>query len=409
MDVSTSGSPINATSTVSITLDSQPSCIEFAKTDHLLVVGTYNLEPSQTVEQAASKSGDRDLAVEIPAQKRSGSLLVFHITKQTATLLQTKILPYALLDLHFSPSKPSSFAVATSVGSVCIFSIDLEDGGTLTFLKSIRVCDSSILVLSLAYYVPDFRTKLSLIAVSLSNGHLAVFDGEQEDDGIVAFPAHDQEAWTVAWSKAPGDLNGSQCFIHSGGDDSALCKHSASFPSPNTNIETKIDQYQTLSRDLRTHGAGVTAIVVLPVCHEGQEILLTGSYDEHVRILLPPTHERGRAKVLAESHLGGGVWRISNPFASEMSPCDNSVSFKVLASCMHAGARVLEIHREAGTWSIKILAKFTEHESMNYASDVQQDEGDYTFVSTSFYDRKLCIWNLKDSKHFLSNSQQNPI
>ncbi len=65
---------------------------------------------------------------------------------------------------------------------------------------------------------------------------------------------------------------------------------------------------------------------------------------------------------------------------------------------MHAGAKILEVRREeGGNWLIKILAKFVEHESMNYASDgrPRNDGGGlegFVVVSTSFYDKKLCVW-----------------
>lgn len=70
----------------------------------------------------------------------------------------------------------------------------------------------------------------------------------------------------------------------------------------------------------------------------------------------------------------------------------------ILASCMHAGAKILMIYPDKdGDWYINVLYKFVEHESMNYAStgrpihSPQGTEG-YTIVSTSFYDKKLCVW-----------------
>lgn len=70
----------------------------------------------------------------------------------------------------------------------------------------------------------------------------------------------------------------------------------------------------------------------------------------------------------------------------------------ILACCMHAGAKILKIHQaEDGEWHINVLIKFVEHESMNYASAVRRAQGAqgtevYTMVSTSFYDKKLCVW-----------------
>ncbi len=364
-------------STVSIILDSQPSCCEFAKSHNLLVVGTYNLITGQEAESQPTKED-----VETPAQERTGSLLVFEITKQTATLLQTKVLPYALLDLHFSPTDSSIFAVATSAGTVSLFSIDYEHDGALMNFRTITVWDPSVLVLSLAYRDSNGTSQ---IAVSSSSGSIAVFsDTHIEHELIEPISAHSQEAWTVAWSRqrvqCDNDI-GNELPLYSGGDDSVLLKH-----------DTRIHDSQ--SRDYKTHAAGVTAIVVLPILHEDQEVLITGSYDEYIRVLLPPSYGRRKATVLAEARLGGGVWRISRPYIDNFAQDREDVKFNVLASCMHAGARVVQIQRAAGTWSIKVIAKFTEHESMNYASDVRASEEGHIFASTSFYDRKLCVWSL---------------
>ena len=72
--------------------------------------------------------------------------------------------------------------------------------------------------------------------------------------------------------------------------------------------------------------------------------------------------------------------------------------FIILASCMHAGTRILIISRstESG-WSIEISARFEENKSMNYASDarlqqIQTGMQRFTVVSTSFYDKRICVW-----------------
>jgi diphthamide biosynthesis protein 7 len=64
---------------------------------------------------------------------------------------------------------------------------------------------------------------------------------------------------------------------------------------------------------------------------------------------------------------------------------------------MHAGARIVRVQvDEEGQWSIEVLAKFEEHKSMNYGSDAQpqgsEDGGQRIIVSTSFYDKLLCLW-----------------
>lgn len=85
---------------------------------------------------------------------------------------------------------------------------------------------------------------------------------------------------------------------------------------------------------------------------------------------------------------------------------------------MHAGTRIVQvIHEEKKKkkedddeeeeWRFHVLAKFEEHESMNYGSDVQPDlkkkkkkeekeeKERRKIVSTSFYDRRLCLWTVE--------------
>lgn len=82
----------------------------------------------------------------------------------------------------------------------------------------------------------------------------------------------------------------------------------------------------------------------------------------------------------------------------------------ILASCMHAGSRMVRLSRSAddedgdssssssssssSKWSFEVLGMFEEHESMNYGSDVQPGgvSNVKTIVSTSFYDKLLCVW-----------------
>jgi diphthamide biosynthesis protein 7 len=66
---------------------------------------------------------------------------------------------------------------------------------------------------------------------------------------------------------------------------------------------------------------------------------------------------------------------------------------------MHAGSRIVRLARsaESDEWEFTVLAKFEEHKSMNYGSDVQPVERGRkrelrTVVSTSFYDKLMCVW-----------------
>ena len=61
---------------------------------------------------------------------------------------------------------------------------------------------------------------------------------------------------------------------------------------------------------------------------------------------------------------------------------------------MHAGTRMIQLHKAAdGVWTFEVLARFEEHKSMNYGSDIQPSIGTVkSIVSTSFYDKLLCLW-----------------
>ena len=149
-----------------------------------------------------------------------------------------------------------------------------------------------------------------------------------------------------------------------------------------------------------------------------EEVVLTGSYDECLRVLVPGLGRRWGCK--AEKKLGGGVWRVEvlgwrdeRNVAAEGegdsgSRTSRGTRYLALASCMHAGARVVEVRcDEEQKWEIQVLARFEEHESMCYASAAVREAGGdgvrtgedgkegaqkWRFVSTSFYDRRACVW-----------------
>ena len=264
-------------------------------------------------------------------------------------------------------------------------------------LQTINIAAPSILVLSLAW-CPSTNLS-STIAASLSDGRIATFHHESPESSLKTGAGHSLEAWTLAWSKDASHL----LQLYSGGDDSAICQHN--FESNQLDRESSEDneraKYRPLHCDSKIHMAGVTAILALCVRDEGErEILLTGSYDEYVRVLIIERFpSRRRFQVLAEERLHGGVWRLKLLGSSVR---EDNVSFTILASCMHAGARILKLRRWKGDeWSIEVVSRFEEHKSMNYASDAFPNPiswiKTFTVVSTSFYDRKLCMWKYKES------------
>lgn len=225
--------------------------------------------------------------------------------------LHTVYVPYAVLDLHFTQFQKGVFAIATSKGAVCLCTINLHGTGPINFLNSYQIFSNSSLTLSFAW-----NRNLShsdTIAASSSDGRIAIFDTKyQPPMTYTKTEAHSLEAWTLAWtSRGEYDL---RADLYSGGDDSALCRHGLSVrPVSGSlndgNIPSHRYEFHEPIRDTKTHMAGVTAILPLQPIYHGEQVLLTGSYDEYVRVLLP-VEGGSRPKLLAEARLGGGVWRL---------------------------------------------------------------------------------------------------
>ncbi|KAL8944794.1 MAG: hypothetical protein Q9216_000216 [Gyalolechia sp. 2 TL-2023] len=322
------------------------------------------------------------------------------MTDEEIQPIDTYSFDYAILDLQFSPSNPAKFAYAASNGGIFVCSFDSTTDDFIVEEKFIRVaaCPDT-LILSLAWAPPHLHS--DFIAVTLSTGVISMVDSVRLTSQSKNY-AHSLEAWVIAWSTAI------DCpAVYSGGDDSALCFHRLKM---DLQLETVFDAlprdtlHGEFVHDSKIHGAGVTSILPLWINENNDEYLLTGSYDEYVRIVQIKSDVR-KPQLLLEKRLDGGVWQLRQLEVPESSIVEKNgkLSFMVLASCMHAGCRVFRICRMAdGNWSIEILGKFQEHESMNYASDARleapgQSLQDLTFVSTSFYDKKLCVWKLENA------------
>jgi diphthamide biosynthesis protein 7 len=275
---------------------------------------------------------------------------------------------------------------------------------------------------------------------------------------------HTQEAWTVASTNVTTTLSDSggiaRLLTVSGGDDSALIAtavdlnptstlvghdsaEKATVPAPFRDAPQAQPLDESLSctsliasepihlwTDRKTHTAGVVAILPLSSHFASNTIpLLTGSYDEHIRLFLLDTASPViKRRLVLEKKLGGGVWRLKLMHEATAPVTDRGTRYRalILASCMHGGVRILRLTYAPPTadsssstateapatatatsgWHMAILAKFTKgHESMNYGSDfrAERDEdgkqsGEYTIVSTSFYDKAVCVWRFIDEE-----------
>ncbi|KAM0322419.1 hypothetical protein ACHAQA_009486 [Verticillium albo-atrum] len=403
----------------SLVLDLPPSCIEFCQAHPTyFVVGTYDLQKD---DQAAAKpdaseeddddSSEREQVAAKKPQSRNGTLIVFRVADRTIHHVQVVSQPSAILDLHFCPSagKEDILAVVSSTGTLAILKLDpsLDDATPLKHIATSTITDTpdGVLFLSCAWHPSDPKTLA--ITTSSNEVRLVRLDDDwriiQDDRDAVLM--HSLEAWTVAFTPPAASQETTahveeDLTVYSGGDDSAL-----RYASLGDTEENADDRFRVLFPPLKldAHDAGVTAI--LPTsCHlqDGSRIILTGSYDDNIRILAVQsprkTYGARKYKRIAEEYLGGGVWRLKLVHSRQDQATWHAT---ILASCMHAGARVLEVtgSLDGENWDIKVLARFEEHKSMNYGSDVVPGTGGeerkpLVCVSTSFYDKLLCLWEV---------------
>jgi diphthamide biosynthesis protein 7 len=406
-------------SLISFKLDLPPSCIEFFPLKpNIAVIGTYNLEKSSEDSSESKQEGTSK------PQSRNGSLVLIrvdgdnvyvilssfvyitgaHVTNSPSDILQNLSTPSAILDVHFLSHVPSSnFGVATSTGSFSIYElVDYEKRTPkIVHIKTIQYFAENILVTAFQWHPESYMVGMTCSDGSIS---LGVIDQDESEDGgrgmTLDLAKHDLEAWTLAFA-----LDGSG--VLSGGDDSALKLIELSEDHDHEDTNTTDDGRYKLARytswtDKKIHSAGITAILPLHLDNEAG-LVITGSYDDTIRLLhISPS---GQRRVLTDMNLGGGVWRLKLLDRKPTLPANHAVEkwrsepppteVLLLVSCMHAGARVVKLRKEGEEWKFEVLAKMEEHASMNYGSDCQprmDKEGRRTFVSTSFYDRLLCLW-----------------
>ncbi|KAI1117782.1 WD40-repeat-containing domain protein [Nemania sp. NC0429] len=417
-------------SSQSLVLDLPPSCIEFcpAHPDHF-VVGTYNLqkEDPTAAESGEISDGEGNYETVKKPQSRDGSLVVFRLAENTDEIshVQTHSYSSALLDLHFNPHRDKHEVLATvsSTGTLSLFRLSPR---RLTSAPLVELAnhkplgnDDGVLFLSCAWH-PSLSHILAITTSDYQVHILRVDDSwRAHRTSSSAVITHTLEAWTVAFSpflanpqNTSNDITSMSSYgftIYSGGDDSKLLLTTCFYhQQEDTSIEDESDMisvpYPIITA--KGHTAGVTAILPLSMTlSDGSGVVATGSYDDCLRMYsIHPQADGVMArppKLLAEENLGGGVWRLKlikleTPRRGS-TDLSGSWSALILASCMHAGSRLLEISGDYGEFcQINVLGRFEEHKSMNYGSDFQpgteRNERPLRCVSTSFYDRLLCLW-----------------
>ncbi|KAL1384772.1 hypothetical protein HDK64DRAFT_206983 [Phyllosticta capitalensis] len=440
----------------STTLPIPPSCIEFVPgCREWCVVGTYFLEKGSEEEEREG------------GQKRSGSLVLLRLEgeegegERRVTTAATSPTPFAIFDLHFSPYSATSISqssqpaphllgLASSTGSIALYAIDpsaATSSAQITHLRTLQLFPPTDLLTYFSWH----PTVPMLAAAALADGRVVTAasgnassgkgSGSKRRKRTLTLLAHALEAWVTAFAPDGGAL-------YSGGDDAALKGVGLPEDDDDDDASSGEEEEHMFSppwhwQDARTHGVGVTFILPLPLplpqtaspSATPSLLLLTGSYDESLRLLAPPPpFGPRRVRALADVPLDGGVWRVcvvDGPTA--VSTADKGVvkvQWTLLVSCMHAGTRVVWLTGSSASsssssssaaaadtqaesewnWAFEVLARFEEHQSMNYASAVQpppsskEREGEKggsgegkrkrkrTVISTSFYDRLVALW-----------------
>jgi diphthamide biosynthesis protein 7 len=337
--------------------------------------------------------------------------------------------PFGVLDVHFSPHDASLFAIATSTGSIACHRVSVTSKVQVEHTGTIQAFEKDVLVTSLSWDPVEHGR----IAVTLTSGEVGVLNLPQEmleswKDGraqsqtynadaveCATLFTHSLEAWTTTFLPSFWPHRG----VLSGGDDAVL-----SFAGlPDTSLSSSYDEDAALPvpsyTNRRIHGAGVTAIlpfhILLPLLDttEAKHVYMTGSYDDNLRVLSAPhtnTVTARQPQILHEVNLGGGVWRLKfiSAWSDTVREGLRRYRVKLLVSCMYAGAKIVQLQlittsredaKDEEEWSSEILAEMTEHESMCYAADLRpwpsnENSNHITIASCSFYDRRLCLWNM---------------
>jgi diphthine methyl ester acylhydrolase len=324
--------------------------------------------------------------------------------------------PSAILDLRFHPLSKDILAVVNSTGMLSSLRFAPGPAGCLTEISRSYPLggEGSILFTSCCWH-PSLS---NIIAITTSTHEVHALalteDWKAKANSGSLVHTHEDNAWTVAFPQKAETSSSEKVFtVLSGGDDSKLlqstCKYiisGAADTADASGLDGALDgQLGCIENDdppsnIRGHQAGVTAILPLEVSSAGGEsILVTGSYDDHARVYVM---RGGMPQLLDKANLGGGVWRLK--LIRHEVDGDGGFATVILASCMHAGARILRIQGNPYQSQMQVLARFEEHKSMNYGSDFQPGSGvagqPLRCISTSFYDKLLCLWDVPyDGEH----------
>lgn len=418
-------------------VDQEPDCIAIVP-EHpdYVIFGTYSLIEGN--ESATSAE-----------QRRKGSLQIIPFDKTNSYNVDLTRLDFdfGIYDLQLHPTWQNELGIATSHGEIWFYSIEARYDKEHGYLRSLelrlnwrlpiepRHPDTNQLPIITQFQFLDMGEKTTpLLAATSSFGKTrlvkAPVNGHNpslEQNQLVHSHREKMEAWATA---TVIDKDNKRIFILSGGDDARLIISSVYVPTL-ADTDAKIDimglnPVRTLT-DRSSHGAGIVSICNIgrhPMLAAGHTskwakasgtLILTGSYDEHMRLfLLKPPKANGiwtssAFENLCELNLGSAVWRIIrlDHYASNEG---NEHRYILLIGGHLGGALLvsLGICRDAlrdSDWEydLHIEKHFGGHghESLVYAVAGKQDTvvpKRWNLISASFYDKKVCNWTWLDEE-----------
>ncbi|XP_060055455.1 diphthine methyltransferase [Erinaceus europaeus] len=217
---------------------------------------------------------------------------------------------------HLPVSNNTLLGVADASGSIELLRLVVSENGHILQPLCRLALGEQCLALSLDWSTGKTgRTSEQPLKIITSDSKgrvhlLKVSEAGSKLQNMATWQAHSFEAWIAAFNYWQTEI------VYSGGDDGLLRGWDTRVPA--TSLFTS-----------KRHSMGVCSIQSNP---HRENILATGSYDEHV--LLWDT--RNMKQPFADMAVQGGVWRLKwNPFQYHL----------LLAACMHGGFKILNCQK----------------------------------------------------------------
>lgn len=312
-----------------------------------------------------------------------------------------------IYDIHFLGGEEKDyFAAVSSTGVVSFYYVNEKVFASHPYAKEDDVHEikihplfkaqvfSQTTIITFFQFIPAQAPHLgSLISATTDDGGIYLMkyclnnftvdllnNGEPINKHQLRYANTPDNAWCCAVSASD------PLTIYSGGDGGYLIQDIVSFG------HSKPYSYSMEKKRSHTHmfhDAGVTAILPLtPSSLTDEELLLTGSYDEHVRL-----YSTKDKKVLADLSLDGGVYRLKslgqvNWFRPQ------STTYAILACCMHAGTKIIHVKgSKIGRWSIEVVGSLNVpgNDPNNYCYAAAARLSGPLGITTKYEEKRLCV------------------